>query len=179
VRKRHSASRHFFSAGPLRLDEIVGGALSGVLATGPMTAFIWATQRKLKWYERYAMPPRQITRRILASLGATNLLREPEQSSITTLFHFGYGAAMGALYRFVTPEQECGKLSIGMAYGIAVWTANYLGLLPALGILRPATQHPVRRSMLMIGAHLLWGAILSYLTKSNGRITPAPRQDSP
>jgi putative membrane protein len=36
---------------------------------------------------------------------------------------------------------------------------SYLGLLPALGILRPATEHPERRNALMIVAHLIWGSI--------------------
>lgn len=45
-----------------------------------------------------------------------------------------------------------------------MWAGSYLELLPALGILRPATQHPVRRTALMVGAHLVWGATLGYLT---------------
>jgi hypothetical protein len=35
-----------------------------------------------------------------------------------------------------------------------------LGLLPTLGLLRPASEHPLRYSALMITAHLLWGGYL-------------------
>ena len=48
----------------------------------------------------------------------------------------------------------------GACYGLAVWAGSYLGLLPALGVLKPATEHPVRRIALMIAAHLVWGAAL-------------------
>ena len=45
-------------------------------------------------------------------------------------------------------------------YGLAVWAGSYLGLLPALGIMSPATDHPLRRTALMIAAHLVWGSAL-------------------
>jgi hypothetical protein len=48
----------------------------------------------------------------------------------------------------------------GVALGLGVWTASYLGVLPALGILRPATEHPARRTALMIAAHVVWGSAL-------------------
>ena len=56
-----------------------------------------------------------------------------------------------------------------MAYGLAVWTTGYLGLLPALGALRPATEHPPRRTALMIAAHVVWGAALGLLADRNAR----------
>jgi uncharacterized membrane protein YagU involved in acid resistance len=51
-----------------------------------------------------------------------------------------------------------GPLS-GAAFGLAVWAGSYLGLLPVLGILRPATEHPARRNALMIASHVVWGAV--------------------
>jgi hypothetical protein len=32
-----------------------------------------------------------------------------------------------------------------------------MGWIPALGVLRPATGHPMRRNALMIAAHFSWG----------------------
>jgi hypothetical protein len=40
-----------------------------------------------------------------------------------------------------------------------------LGWLPAFRILKPATNHPAQRVMLMISAHLIWGATLGFITK--------------
>jgi uncharacterized membrane protein YagU involved in acid resistance len=45
----------------------------------------------------------------------------------------------------------------GSLAGMIVWGGSYLGLLPALGIIPPATKHPRRRTALMIAAHLVWG----------------------
>jgi uncharacterized membrane protein YagU involved in acid resistance len=57
----------------------------------------------------------------------------------------------------------------GVAYGLGVWTASYLGLLPALGLLAPATEHPARRNALMIAAHVVWGASLGITAKRLSR----------
>ena len=46
----------------------------------------------------------------------------------------------------------------GALAGGGVWMASYLGWLPGMGILKPATRHPGRRNALMLGAHLVWGA---------------------
>ena len=46
-----------------------------------------------------------------------------------------------------------------------------MGLLPAAGILKPATEHPARRNALMIASHLVWGAALGALLASR---SPAP-----
>ena len=51
----------------------------------------------------------------------------------------------------------------GVVYGLTVWAGSYLGLLPAAGILRPAAEHPPRRTALMIAAHVLWGGVLGAL----------------
>jgi hypothetical protein len=53
----------------------------------------------------------------------------------------------------------------GIACGLAVWTLSYLGWLPALGILRPATEHPPRRTALMIAAHAVCGLVLGVLAE--------------
>jgi len=49
-----------------------------------------------------------------------------------------------------------------------VWGGSYLGLLPSLGILRPATDHPAQRNALMIAAHLVWGATLGGALQAAG-----------
>jgi uncharacterized membrane protein YagU involved in acid resistance len=46
--------------------------------------------------------------------------------------------------------------SDGAAAGVAVWLVSYMGWIPAWA-LKPATGHPMRRNLLMIRAHLVWG----------------------
>jgi uncharacterized membrane protein YagU involved in acid resistance len=45
----------------------------------------------------------------------------------------------------------------GAAAGGAVWLTSYMGWIPAMGLLKPATAHPLRRDAAMLAAHLLWG----------------------
>ncbi len=49
---------------------------------------------------------------------------------------------------------------------MVVWGVSYLGLLPGLGILSSAKDHPARRSALMIAAHLVWGWVLAAMFAS-------------
>jgi uncharacterized membrane protein YagU involved in acid resistance len=48
----------------------------------------------------------------------------------------------------------------GMIFGLLVWFSSYLGLLPATGILHQPKEQPPRPNLLMIVAHLVWGAAL-------------------
>jgi len=57
----------------------------------------------------------------------------------------------------------------GAGYGVAVWALSYLGWIPALNVLKPATQHPPRRDLLMIAAHLVWGTALAAGTRELNR----------
>jgi uncharacterized membrane protein YagU involved in acid resistance len=52
----------------------------------------------------------------------------------------------------------------GLLAGTALWSGSYLGWIPLLGILPPATKHPWRMNVLMIVAHFIWGITLVRLT---------------
>ncbi|AZO82047.1 MULTISPECIES: hypothetical protein [unclassified Bosea (in: a-proteobacteria)] len=130
--------------------RIVLGALAGLVATLPMTIAMRRLHRVLPDHERYPLPPREIAED-LPSLGLP-------VSSATLLQHFLYGGAGGALFAGLFRR---GGIAAGSGYGIAVWIGSYLGWVPAARILRPATQHPMRRNVLMLAVHLVWGACLA------------------
>lgn len=126
-----------------------------------------AMHRALPRRERYPLPPRLITERILTDelhlpLG---LRREKKLQLATLASHFGYGAAMGGLYAALEPtvRDTVPAPLAGAAYGAAVWAGSYFGLLPALGILPPAHRHPPGRNAMMGLSHLVWGAALGSL----------------
>ena len=154
--------------------RVILGAICGLVATGPMTAVMVWWHRRLPASEKYPLPPREITGRVLekAGVSATPL----EMSEATLVAHFGYGAAAGALYGLLPSKKIHEPLRIGAGLGALVWIFSYFGLLPALNILRPATEHPARRNLLMLGAHLIWGACLSglYHLLLEDAVRPAP-----
>jgi uncharacterized membrane protein YagU involved in acid resistance len=157
-RKRASPSK--LAAKSPAVQHFLLGAVGGLIATGPMTAFMKLMHRRLPWYERYPLPPRQITMRTAKSAGLYWRLNEPEAKGLTLLAHYSYGAAMGALYSLAARQTP--RAVHGMLFGMVVWAGNYLGLLPALNLLQPATRQPARRNLLMIAAHLVWGASLAW-----------------
>lgn len=124
-------------------SNLVAGGIAGLVATAPMTAVMRALWQKLPERERYPAPPREIIDRTTAG-GQT----------ATLLAHFGYGALCGAVLA------ASGRRSVadGVLFGLSVWGASYLGLLPSLGVLSPASGHPLRRNAMMLAAHATWGA---------------------
>lgn len=153
------------------LTTVLGGLAAGALATIPMSLAMEALHRRLPWRERYPLPPRQVTMRLARRLRLERHLGEPERTGVTLLAHFGYGAAGGAVYASLASWLPMPPIAGGTVFGVLVWLGSYLGWLPAMGILAPATRHPARRNALMIGAHLLWGATTGLLV---ARLQPAP-----
>ena len=127
------------------------GALAGLCATMAMTAAMRRLHERLPPSERYPLPPREITDKIVPTASQ-------EAKNVTPLLgHFSYGALAGALYACLP-----GKPIPAIIYGPLVWTASYLGWIPAAGILKPAHQHPARRNGLMVLAHVVWGLALRF-----------------
>jgi hypothetical protein len=123
-----------------------------------MTAFMLAAFRLLPRHEQYPLPPREITDEVRERSGIFFPARESTALLATIVSHFGYGAAVGTLLGGVRSASTGAAAGRGALFGLGVWLASYLGLLPALRLLRPATEHPVGRSILMATAHLVWGA---------------------
>lgn len=133
-------------------SRLLLGGIAGFAATLAMTAAMRRLHQGLPAKEKYPLTPREIIDSTAAR--AATPLAEETARDVTTAAHFAYGAAMGALIALLNPDP--GKRS-GTAAGIAVWLASYMGWIPAVGILEPATKHPARRNALMIAVHGVWG----------------------
>jgi uncharacterized membrane protein YagU involved in acid resistance len=129
------------------------GGIAGFVGTMAMTAAMRRLHRRLPEEERYPLTPREIVDSGSKQLGLP--LAGEAAKDVTIAAHFIYGAAMGAVVAAMNPDP---KKRTGAAAGVAVWLASYMGWIPAVGTLEPATKHPARRNMLMIGVHLVWGA---------------------
>lgn len=145
------------------LEALLIGAAAGLVATVPMTLAMEVMHRRLPPREQYSLPPREITDEVAEKTGIEQELTEAERQWLTWVSHFGYGAAIGALYAPLAYRCKFNPLLGGVTYGLAVWAGSYLGWLPAANILRSATEHPPRRNALMITAHVVWGAAAGLL----------------
>jgi hypothetical protein len=147
------------------LPRALAGAAAGFLGTLPMSIVMLAFHRTLPWTQRDPLPPAQVTDRLLAKIDLADDLSHDQRSALTAVNHFAYGAAMGGLYGTLTPDPlNKHPVSSGVAYGLTVWAGSYFGLLPSLGLYRPATREPLARNLLLIGAHVVWGASLGLMT---------------
>lgn len=166
---RITGSHRNATSSGLSISNLAVGAFAGCIATGPMTALMTVLHRYLPGYERYPLPPSQITTRVLEEGGLGTHLPEPEHKLLTMLSHFAYGAVGGALFAPLSRSIPFAPFIRGAAFGLLVWAVSYLGWLPALGVLPPATHHPARRNALMITAHIVWGGVTGMLIDTLGR----------
>jgi hypothetical protein len=129
------------------MRDLVYGWLAGMAAAVPMTAAMGRLHRRLPERERYAVPPREV----VSAAGG------PDGPAAAMLAHVAYGGVAGALFALQPRRSPL----VGSMYGAAVWCASYLGWIPGLGLLEPATRHPPLRNALMLAAHAVWGATLA------------------
>lgn len=164
----------------LRLgSRLLIGGIAGIVGTMAMTSAMRRLHQKLPPSERYPLTPREI-------IDSTAVQAEVKLSSeaakdVTTAGHFAYGAACGSLIGALDPRMSPAS---GAAAGVAVWLGSYLGWIPAVGILKPATDHPPQRNALMIGVHLVWGAATAMAMRElvamrDSMIEDGPDRDAP
>lgn len=133
-------------------SRLLIGAIAGFAGTLAMTAAMRRMHEKLPRAERYPLTPREI---IDSTADAVDMALDNEAAKdVTTAAHFLYGAASGALLGVA--NASLGPVAGGAA-GVGVWLCSYMGWIPAVGLLKPAADHPPRRNLLMLAAHVVWG----------------------
>jgi hypothetical protein len=136
------------------------GAVAGFAATVPMTLFMLWRHKQLPKHLRYDLPPRLVTDAAARRLNPADTAISNRQKSVRAIAaHFGFGAACGALLPLIVGRKDPSIL-VGVTYGLAVCAGSYLGWIPALRLLKPATQHPASRVTMMLSAHAIWGVAL-------------------
>jgi uncharacterized membrane protein YagU involved in acid resistance len=157
----------------------LAGATAGLIATAPMTAAMEALHRFLPEHERYPLPPRQIVDNAARKTESEDAVpgqshhpaerhtglhpQNDERGGVALASHFAFGAMAGSAYGPIARTRPAYPALTGIGYGLFVWGSQYLGMLPAAGLLSNAREHPPRRNALMIAAHVVWGAALGLI----------------
>ena len=128
------------------------GAIAGFAGTLAMTAAMRRLHERLPAKERYPLTPREIIDSVAEQ--ADIPLSNEAAKDVTTAGHFLYGAASGAVLG--AANVVMGPVT-GASAGLTVWLTSYLGWIPKMKILKPATEHPPRRNLLMLASHVVWG----------------------
>lgn len=164
------------------MNRLLAGALAGTLGTYTMTVVAEKLFGKLPSEQQYPLPPREITQDVAERAAGRPIDDDALMTDATVSSHFLFGAAAGTLFTGLGLHRRW-PLRSGMLYGLGVWTVSYLGWIPGLGILKPATRHPPERTALMVGTHLVWGLALglasSRLLASDTLFAEGDRPDMP
>lgn len=129
----------------------LAGATAGFVATAPMTAAMELIHQMLPQHERYPLPPRQIVDNVTQQAGAehavpgnshhpserhTGLRPEREdRAGVALAAHFAFGAMAGTAYGPIARTRPSHPALAGLGFGLLVWGSQYLGVLPAAGVL--------------------------------------------
>jgi uncharacterized membrane protein YagU involved in acid resistance len=147
-----------------KLSLLLLGAAAGVIASVPMSISMNLMHRLLPEEEKYPLPPREITLAASERVGLKPLTAVGSRKIISTgVGHFGYGSFGGVVYAFLNEWLPLPPLFKGLLFGIFYWVFGYMGWVPAVGLLSPATKHPLRRTLLTITAHLVYGSGIALL----------------
>lgn len=138
------------------------GALWGAIATVPMSAVMLAGER-LGWMKE--QPPKVLTEEALARADILDGTSDEGVAVVAVANHVAFGAAAGVCYaltRRLVPLPQA--VPTGIAFGLGIWWASYRGWIPAMDIL-PAEQRPGRRAaLIMVAAHVVYGATVGALS---------------
>jgi len=142
------------------MNTMLRGAISGIVATVPMTVPIIVARRTGLIG---APPPVEISANIAAR---TDLLPERTHEGFPVAWivaHFGYGAACGTLFALVAPRLPSAPVAKGLVFGELVWAVSYLGYLPAMKLYPAPDDDAPPRTVVMIAAHAVFGLALGHL----------------
>ena len=149
------------------MRNVLMGAAAGTLATVPMTLFWEVMHARLPGEPPRPLPPREVVEALAVKAGVSRHLSERDVEWLAMAAHVGYGAFTGALLGLPTPRGARG-VAAGMLFGLGVWSASYLGWLPATGVRHSPRYDLPARTALVLSSHLLWGAVAG-LVLAGGR----------
>lgn len=139
--------------------KLVYGAVSGLLATAVMTVVILGAKAAGLFR---TPPPKEITGRAGAQAGGDPSAAPQPVFDLTWIAaHAGFGMVGGAAFALLRWGLPKSTTPAGVLYGSAIWVANYLGIMPALGLYPWPDEDSNARTAVMIAAHLVYGVTLA------------------
>jgi uncharacterized membrane protein YagU involved in acid resistance len=86
-------------------------------------------------------------------------LTDDELTVVAPLAHFGFGAALGAIYgRFLRDDQQC-LFTRGATFGAAVWLFADEIAMPLLRLSRATTERSLEKHLQSFASHIVFGTV--------------------
>ena len=151
------------------LAAIVRGLLAGAIGTVSMDTVRYVKYRRgggqdspLAWefapvdsWEQ-APDPGQVTKRLIEGFTQREI---PDRWAwlTSTLTHWAYGSAAGALYGVLAGSMRRPHALYGLPFGATVWVSGYV-VLPEAGLYKPIWDYDAKTLASDLSAHLAYGA---------------------
>ncbi|PYP83596.1 MAG: hypothetical protein DMF61_22790 [Blastocatellia bacterium AA13] len=97
------------------------------------------------------------TANAVAELVFNHKLSESEKEIGGEIAHYAMGAISSAIYGVASEFVPASTVGLGLPYGAAVWAIADEGLVPALGLSKPATEIPMNTHVYALASHLVFG----------------------
>jgi hypothetical protein len=158
----------------------IAGASAGAAATVPMTVYWEILHRYLPGEPPRPLPPREVVEGLAVKAGVSRQLSERDVRRLAWAAHFGYGTTMGVIFGPLAPSDLRKGVVAGMLFGLGVWTASYLGWLPATGVRHSPRWDMPARTAIIVSSHLVWGAAAgAVMSKWKSGRSPSTSSTSP
>ena len=93
-------------------------------------------------------------------------LTRDELAVAAPLVHYGFGAAMGALYGGLAEMMPAVRACAGTGYGTAVWVGADEIAMPLLGLADPEADRPAEMHAQAFASHLVYGLTLELVRRA-------------
>jgi hypothetical protein len=103
-------------------------------------------------------------------------LGEREKEIGGSLFHYGFGAVMGALYGVASEVRPDTTALAGLPFGAAVWLAADEVGVPLVGLAGKPTDYPLSRHLAALASHLVFGLTVESVRRAV--LGPPPRRSA-
>ncbi len=143
------------------IKKIKVGLLGGLTGTLLMSVWMLAANFMGRASKAKPLPPEKVTETLEAKAGIKPFLTGTQHKNLSLLNHFVYGSVIAIPLSFINKRSD--MMLLGSQYGLGVWLANYLGILPCLRLYPPANKEPKYMNFIMIISHLIWGNTADFL----------------
>jgi uncharacterized membrane protein YagU involved in acid resistance len=146
------------------LKTLARGLVAGAAGTAVMTAYQLAVAKAKgeplstpvphRWAD--APPPAQVVKKAADAVGEGRRFTREDVPMLTNAMHWLYGIGWGAAYSAFVRRREPSAVASGLLFGLAVWAAAYLELVP-LGIYEPPWEYEPAELAVDGSYHLVYG----------------------
>jgi len=147
------------------MKTLLRGVVAGLAGTAAMTVAQLAAARLRDEPARTRVPrawseapaPAQVAKQAADAVGRGSHVTKQDVPRLTGAVHWSYGTGLGVLYALAVRALRPTPLLGGLGFGIGVWSAAYVQLVP-LGIYEPPWRYPLDELALDLSYHLVYGA---------------------